>query len=301
MAKQRVLITGASGQLGQALLLRVNLDTVEVLTPDRASFNLSEPEQCAAFVRSNRPDWIINAGAYTAVDRAESEPELAFRVNSQAPAALAAALSDHGGRMIQISTDFVFGGEQPIPYQPLDATHPLGVYGQSKREGELAVLNALAGSGRCQVVRTSWLHGPSGHNFVITMLRLQRSHAPEQHPIRVVADQIGSPTHTWGLAEFCWQLVHTASTPAECVLHWADAGVASWFDFAVAVAELGEALGLIPQKAPVVPITTKEYPTAAQRPHFSVLGGCGMAGLPQPQHWRLGLQHTLAALVGERA
>jgi dTDP-4-dehydrorhamnose reductase len=132
------------------------------------------------------------------------------------------------------------------------------------------------------------------------MLRLQRRNAAEQQPIRVVADQIGSPTHTQGLADFCWHLITSASEPAQNVLHWADAGVASWFDFAVAIAELGEALGLIHQQVPVVPITTLEYPTAAQRPHFSVLGGCGSTGGPQPQHWRQGLHHTLAESLEER-
>ena len=298
----RVVLTGASGQLGQALIA-ARPEAISLIACSRAELDLADPGACQAAVRELRPDWVLNAGAYTAVDRAESESDLAWAVNAGAPAALAEALAQTGGRLLQISTDFVFDGCQGSPYRPEQQPSPLGVYGTTKAAGERAVLEALP-PGRGLVLRTSWLYGPVGSNFCRTMLRLHRLRAAAGEPLQVVADQVGCPTSTLGLAQACWRLlgtppalgqesVESGSLPP--ILHWSDAGVASWYDFAVAIGELALAAGLLEQAAQVEPITTAEYPTLAQRPSYSLLDSSTtreLLGL-KPPHWRTALAQVL--------
>jgi dTDP-4-dehydrorhamnose reductase len=297
-----VLLTGAGGQLGQELAAQCPAG-VTLIATGRAELDLADAEACRRLVLEHRPHWVLNAGAYTAVDRAESEPELAQTVNRGAPAALAAALADTGGRLLQVSTDFVFDGHQGSPYAPDQPRSPLGVYGASKAAGEEAVLaSPLAGDGRAHVLRTSWVYGPVGRNFCLTMLRL---HA-EKEEIGVVADQVGCPTSTPTLAAACWRLIARAEAaaagagePLPPVLHWSDAGAASWYDFAVAIGELGLELGLLQRQARVKPITTADYPTPARRPSYSLLdctASRAVLGL-EPVHWRAALREVLGRLV----
>jgi dTDP-4-dehydrorhamnose reductase len=246
-------------------------------------------------VRHLRPDWVLNAGAYTAVDKAEGEPELAQAVNAGAPAAFAEALAATGGRLLQLSTDFVFNGQQGSPYRPDQAIQPLGVYGASKAAGEAASLE-LPGA---LVLRTSWVYGPEGHNFCLTMLRLLR----ERPSLGVVADQVGCPTATHSLATACWRALERASDPqAEAIpriLHWSDAGAASWYDFAMAIGELAVELGLLGTAAWVRPLTTAQYPTPARRPAYSLLdcsGSRAALGL-DPVHWRTALRRVLERIA----
>ena len=266
----KILLTGAAGQLGQALRQQVPAE-VELIATSRSggdgllALDLAEAEACRAAIRDHRPDWVLNAGAYTAVDKAESEPELAHAVNGGAPRAFAETLLDTGGRLLQVSTDFVFNGAQGHPYRPDQARDPLGVYGASKAAGEEAVEQVLGGSDRAVILRTSWVMGPVGKNFALTMLRLHRD-KPE---IGVVADQVGCPTSTHTLAAACWRVISAGIS--EPVLHWSDAGAASWFDVAVAVGELARELGLLEQPALVNPLTTADYPLPAQRPSYSLL------------------------------
>jgi dTDP-4-dehydrorhamnose reductase len=244
-------------------------------------------------VLEHRPDWVLNAGAYTAVDQAESEPELALAVNGGAPRAFAEALLGTGGRLLQVSTDFVFNGQQGSPYRPEQSRDPLGAYGRTKAAGEEAVEQLLAASGQGAILRTSWVMGPVGKNFALTMLRLHR----EREQIGVVADQVGCPTSTATLAVACWRRI-TAEVQ-EPVLHWSDAGAASWFDVAVAVGELGLELGLLELMAAVNPITTADYPTPAQRPSYSLLDCTASRkalDLP-PTHWRQTLRQLLEAVA----
>ena len=212
---------------------------------------------------------MLNAGAYTAVDKAEGEPDVAEAVNAQAPRAFAEALRDKGGRPLQRSRDFVCNGEQGKPYRPSDSRSPLGVYGASKARGEDAMDEILSATGEGLILRTSWVMGPVGRNFALTMLRLHR----ERDAIGVVADQVGCPTATHSLAAACWQAIQRSSAGESlpAVLHWSDAGAASWFDVAVAVGELALELGLLERMAAVMPITTAEYPTPAKRPSYSLL------------------------------
>jgi dTDP-4-dehydrorhamnose reductase len=235
---------------------------------------------------------VLNAGAYTAVDRSESEPELARAVNAGAPAAFAEALAESGGRLLQVSTDFVFDGSQGQPYAPDHPLAPLGVYGATKAEGERLAIDRL-GADRTCVLRTSWVYGPVGANFCLTMLRLHRQRAEAGQPLSVVADQVGCPTATAGLAAACWAAITRGVTGRH---HWSDAGAASWYDFAVAIGELGAAAGLLHRPADVVPIATSDYPTPARRPAYSLLD-CratrAALDLP-PRHWRAALADVLA-------
>jgi dTDP-4-dehydrorhamnose reductase len=307
----KILLTGAAGQLGQALRQQVP-DGVELIATSRSGdggggdgsgadggllpLDLADADACRAAVHQYRPDWVLNGGAYTAVDKAESEPDLALAVNGGAPRAFAEALADTGGRLLQVSTDFVFNGRQGSPYRPEQARDPLGAYGRTKAAGEEAVEQVLGGSGRGVILRTSWVIGPVGKNFALTMLRLHRERGASGQALGVVEDQVGCPTSTATLAAACWRVI-TANVQ-EPVLHWCDAGAASWFDVAVAVGELAQELGLVQQPAPVNPLTTAEYPLPAQRPSYSLLDcsssrqALGLAPTP----WRQALRQLLEAL-----
>ncbi|MFM8259983.1 MAG: dTDP-4-dehydrorhamnose reductase [Vulcanococcus sp.] len=309
----RVLLTGAAGQLGDALRRQVP-DGVHLIASSRTgtdgtldgaqaspgwfALDLADATACRAAVYHLRPDFVLNAGAYTAVDKAESESERAYAVNAGAPRAFAEALAETGGRLLQVSTDFVFNGRQGHPYRSDQPRDPLGVYGASKAAGEEAVEQVLGtgAGGQGVILRTSWVIGPVGRNFALTMLRLHR----ETTEIGVVADQVGCPTSTHTLAAACWRAIQLASSQPERlgpILHWSDAGAASWYDLAVAVGELALELGLVELMAQVRPITTADYPTPAQRPSYSLLD-CAetrrQLALP-PLHWRLALRQLLEA------
>ncbi|QNJ18433.1 dTDP-4-dehydrorhamnose reductase [Synechococcus sp. A18-25c] len=267
---------------------------LELIATGRQQLNLADAQACRAAVEQHRPDWVLNAGAYTAVDKAESQPELAQAVNAGAPRAFAEALAERGGRLLQVSTDFVFNGQQGHPYQSTQPRQPLGIYGLSKAAGEEA-LEATLGcgvAGAATILRTSWVYGPVGRNFLLTMLRLHRLKAEAGEPLLVVADQVGCPTSTFGLAEACWAVIQQQVAG---IHHWSDAGVASWYDFSVAIGELAVARGLIPKAAKVQPITAAEYPTPAQRPAYSLLA-CADTRRQlqrQPQHWRAALEEVI--------
>ena len=307
----KVLLTGAAGQLGQALLASQPPELELIATsrsggPGLLALDLADADACRAAVQQHRPDWVLNAGAYTAVDRAEQEPALAQAVNAGAPEAFAEALAaldrrdGAGGRLLQVSTDFVFNGEQGWPYGPEQPVDPLGVYGASKAAGEAAAL-ALPGA---RVLRTSWVYGPVGRNFCRTMLRLHRERGASGQPLRVVADQVGCPTSTLTLAAACWRAIGVGADPAAAapnprILQWSDAGVASWYDFAVAIGELGVQAGLLERAARVKPLTTADYPTLAQRPSYSLLD-CTASRLAlglEPLHWREGLAEVLRCMA----
>ena len=297
----RVIITGAAGQLGQALRrlapAKIGAAPLELITTSRIGgdgsipLDLADPEACRALVLEHRPDWLINAGAYTAVDKAESEPERAQAVNAGAPAAFAQALQATGGRLLQVSTDFVFNGAQGSPYRPDQPVDPLGVYGASKAAGEAAAAELLE-AGRLCILRTSWVYGPVGKNFLLTMLRLMR----EREQLGVVADQVGCPTATTGLAQACWAVLEHGVSG---IHHWSDAGAASWYDFAVAIAELGKQAGVLQNPARINPITTADYPTPAQRPSYSLLDCTGTRQALQlsPLHWREALRQAMGDVV----
>lgn len=253
----KALIVGAGGQLGHGLIATAPADA-EIVSCDQAQLDITDADSVHAFVTKVAPDVIFNAAAYTAVDKAESDAERAQAVNGDAVGHLAAAARAVGARLVHVSTDFVFDGSARTPYAPDAAPAPLGVYGRTKLAGEQA-----AGP-EALVVRTAWLYGPVGANFVRTMLRLMQAH-PQ---VRVVGDQVGCPTYAPALAAALWRLADRGVTG---VHHFSDGGQASWYDFAVAIQEDAVSAGLLETAVPVVPITTADYPTPAQRPAYSVL------------------------------
>jgi dTDP-4-dehydrorhamnose reductase len=285
----KVLITGAGGQVGRALLSSVP-PGVQALALDRNALDIRDGQLLAQTLLDQGIQVLINAAAYTAVDQAETEREQAFAVNATAVGVLARACSAAQVRLVHISTDFVFDGAQSTPYRPDAATNPLSVYGASKREAE-RLLAAQPGLDHV-IVRTSWVYASAGRNFVLTMLRLFR----ERTVVRVISDQIGTPTSAGSLSRCIWAVVAKRHAPA--MLHFSDAGVASWYDFAVAVYEEARALGLLDKAVQIVPITAAEYPTAAVRPRFSVLDKTQtFAELDlTPEHWRQTLRGVLAEM-----
>ena len=281
----KVLITGAGGQVGR-MLLETRPDDVEPVACAHADLDIGVGDAVRQCVSRHRPDVIINAAAYTAVDKAESEPDAARRINADGARHLAAAAGECGARLIHISTDFVFDGAASVPYRPESATHPVSVYGQTKRDGELAVLETLPE--QSVIVRTAWVYAANGGNFVRTMLRVMRANGA----VRVVADQVGTPTAARWLAEALWRIA--GNPQIRGIHHWTDAGVASWYDFAVAIAEEGAELGLVSPDVAVTPIATSDYPTPARRPAYSVLDKSSLTpyGLA-PTHWRKRLRGLL--------
>lgn len=284
----KVLLTGASGQVGRALAQSAPPE-VELSRCTRAELDITDEQAVDSAIRFLLPDVIVNAAAHTAVDRAESEPELARRSNTDGPRHLALAVRASGVRLIHLSTDFVFDGRSGLPYRPDSPTNPLNTYGATKREGELAVLNLLPE--RSVVLRTAWVYGPHGRNFVHTMLRIMN----DKRQVRVVADQVGTPTAAQSVAQALWKII--AAPQLTGVHHWTDAGVASWYDLAVAIAEEGAQLGLVPPEVSVIPITTSDYPTPARRPAYSVLDRSSLDALEIPQlHWRTRLRQVLVEM-----
>ena len=285
MSAQRALVLGAAGQLGKACMGCVP-EMVAAEGFSRATCDVTDDLALRRIMDEVDPDVVINAAAYTAVDAAEDDPESADAVNADAPAMLGALCDQRGLRLVHISTDFVFDGRTPRPYASDANPSPLGVYGASKRRGEQAV---LASGASHAVLRTSWVYGPGGRNFVLTMLRLMR----EQGSVRVVSDQIGSPTSARGLAEICWLLALNGD--AKGVFHWSDAGAISWCDFACGIHDEALALGLLSAPATIEPIPTESFPTKAQRPAYSVLDcgdTCSALNVAQ-QPWRDALRDML--------
>jgi dTDP-4-dehydrorhamnose reductase len=282
----KVLIAGSAGQLGRALQATAPTGAT-ILAPAEADFDILDAQKVRAVVEATRPDLVINAAAYTAVDKAETEADTAEAVNGTAAGTLAAAAAAVGARFAHVSTDFVFDGRAADPIAPDATPAPLGVYGATKLSGERKVAAAHATP---LILRTAWVYAAHGNNFVHTMLRLMR----ERPEIRVVADQIGTPTHADSLARAIWALDAAGATG---IHHWTDAGVASWYDFAVAIHDDALALGLLERPVAVVPIRTSDYPTPARRPAMSVLDkGSSWAITGPAAHWRAELRLALGAI-----
>jgi len=283
-----VLVLGGGGQIAKAVHAMAPVPSLIVLKT-RAQLDIGDAVCVARALKEVRPDWIINGAAYTSVDLAEDQPEQAMAANDTAVGILASAAAQAGCRLLHLSSDFVFDGKSNRAYLPGDQTHPLSVYGLSKLGGERQVLRAAANG---IVLRTAWVYASAGRNFVLTMLRLMR----ERPEIRVVCDQIGAPTWASSAAAAIWGLID--ANAAGGIYHWTDLGVASWYDFAVAIQEEAQIRGLLTRAIPVVPIRSAEYPTRAQRPAFSLLDtGSTRAMLKVPaHHWRHNLRNMLDEL-----
>lgn len=291
MASVQVLVTGADGQLGHELRSTCALGgTVQFCS--RIELDITDAAQVQDVLQRAKPDVVINTAAYTAVDRAESESEQAFAVNARGTENLAKACRANRARLVHVSTDFVFDGMQSFPYSPRDMPNPLGAYGRSKLAGERAISTILGQHGL--VVRTSWLYSVHGRNFVKSMLQRMR----DTVELGVVVDQVGTPTWARGLASFIWYVARRP--PSNEILQWADGGVASWYDFAIAIQELGRKHGLLTKEVEVTPIFSSAYPTAAKRPHYSVLDHSASYALlgERPKHWREQLSRMLESMAG---
>jgi dTDP-4-dehydrorhamnose reductase len=257
----RILVTGASGQLGREVVEEFASQGCEVISPTRQEMDFLIPEQVAEFARATQADWVVNCAAYTQVDKAESEAGDAHTINCESAGRLAAAVAEYGGSLLHVSTDFVFDGASSRPYREDDVANPLSVYGRSKRDGELAVAAALPGA---IILRTAWVYGVHGNNFVKTMLRL----AAEREHLSVVSDQLGTPTWAKDIAHAISELIgHKASG----VFHYTNAGQTSWHGFASSILHEAGKLGFEIKATTVEAIPTSDYPTPATRPAWSVL------------------------------
>ena len=292
MSPVQALVLGAGGQLGQTCI-ETAPERVDARGLTRSECDITDPAALKQAIGDLRPQVVINAAAYTAVDQAEEDPEAARAANADAPALIADLCAQQAARLIHLSTDFVFDGTGHKPYLPDAQPSPLGVYGQSKWQGEQAVLERGPGS---VILRTSWVYAPRGHNFVLTMLRLMR----ERGEVKVVSDQIGSPTSTLSLANICWGFaLHDDATG---IFHWSDAGAISWYDFACAIRDEALNLGLLEGPVVVEPIPTAAFPTKARRPAYSVLDAsatCAALGVSQ-QPWREALCQVLRSFHHEK-
>lgn len=289
----KLLLVGCQGQVGQELAQTLPV-LGEVVALSRHHLDLSQPNQIDAVVAVHQPDIVVNAAAYTAVDTAETQPNMAYQVNATAPGLLAKAAAACGAAILHISTDYVFDGSQSYPYQETDATAPLGVYGQTKLVGEQTV---QAANPRSLILRTAWVYGAKGSkNFAKTMLRV----GPERGTVRVVFDQVGTPTWTYDIADIITALVpHLADGDCSGIFHFTNSGVASWYDFAIAIFEEAHTLGYLDSLPTVIPIATVDYPLPAVRPSYSVLSPMKLASLlncPIP-HWRSSLRKMLQELA----
>jgi dTDP-4-dehydrorhamnose reductase len=281
----KVLVLGG-GQVATAVINGA-LRPHEIVRLGREKLDITDGAGVAASLADIRPQWIINAAAYTAVDLAEDQTAQAVAVNDTAVGTLSRAAAKNGSRLLHLSTDFVFDGGANRAYTVSDRTNPLSVYGSSKLGGERHVLAGGTGI----VLRTAWVYASSGKNFVLTMLRLMR----EKEQVSVVCDQIGTPTWAGGIAAAIWAIVESGA-PAG-LYHWTDLGVASWYDFAVAIQDEALARGLLTRAVPIIPIPTASYPTRARRPAFSVLDTAATRErLAVPaRHWR----HNLRIMLDE--
>lgn len=289
----KAIVTGARGQLGSDLCPLLSGAGFEVAAFSSADLDITDQAALEAAIEKERPGVIVNCAAYTKVDLAEKERDRAFAVNSEGALNLARAAKRAGAAVVHISTDFVFSGEKSSPYVEDDPTGPLGVYGESKLSGEAAL---AANLGEHVIIRTSWLYGASGANFVKTVLRL----ASEREHLRIVYDQAGTPTWTRDLADAvtaACRAIASGEAPWG-TYHYSNEGVASWYDLAVEAVSGAAALGVELRCKTIEPIRTSEYPTPARRPAYSVLDKAKIKrafGIRIP-HWRGSLMEMLKRL-----
>lgn len=286
-----ILITGAYGQLGNELrFLSEKISGVQFLFTDADTLDITDEEHVIRFMEEFHPGFVINCAAYTAVDRAETDQANARRLNALAPGYLAKAAKNGGAGFLHVSTDYVFDGRSYLPYNESHPVHPLSVYGMTKREGEE---RCMAENEQAVIIRTSWLYSSFGHNFVKTMLQLGR----ERDELSVVFDQTGSPTYAADLAQAILAVAAVFEKQRDVyspgIYHYANEGVASWFDFAKAIFDIAD----IPCR--VVPVLSDAFPTPARRPHYSVMDKSKIKkafGLTIP-YWKESLEVCITKLL----
>ena len=286
----KILVTGAYGQLGSEIgQLTEKYPDWNFLFTDVDSLDITDEDAVSAYFSENKPDVVINCAAYTAVDKAETDQETAFRINAIAPGILARNSAKDGAKFIHISTDYVFSGDASIPYSETDEVDPQGVYGRTKLAGEDNVKRENADA---IIIRTAWLYSAFGNNFVKTMLRLGK----ERGELKVVFDQVGSPTNAADLSAAILEILNKPDIFNPGIYHYSNEGVASWYDFALAIFELS---GIA---CKVIPVESHEFPTPTKRPHFSVLNKSKIKntfGIEIP-YWRDSLQVCLKRIEKDK-
>ena len=284
----KVLLLGANGQLGWELKRTCPQDLI-LTTFDYPKVDFLSTTSITTCIEKARPDWIINAAAYTAVDKAEEERDTADRINHTAVREIAGLCRQNNIRLIQISTDFVFNGKAHRPYQPQDTPDPISTYGKTKLKGEQAALEILKDD--AAIIRTAWLYSSHGANFVKSMLNFFKT-KPE---LNIIDEQIGTPTWANGLAHAVWKAIDKKLTG---IHHFTDAGIASWYDFATAIQEEALSLNLTQKEIPINPIPASQYPTPAERPFYSVLDKTSLWQTLdlKPVHWRKQLRSMIKEL-----
>ncbi len=268
----KILLTGSQGQLGSSIL-ETKPKEILMFRPNRNKLNLLDSEECFKTVLDLNPDWIINCGAYTSVDSAETNSKNAFKINTEAPKAFAKALKITGGKLLQISTDYVFNGRQNIPYLNTQPKDPISIYGKSKALAEDNIIKELDNLNNFYILRTSWLIGSTGQNFASKIISLHS----KKDKIKIVSDQIGSSTTTYSLCKVIWEIIKKEENEKKLkegvnpIIHWSDDGIASWYDLAIAISDISFELGLIDQKVFIEPIKSISYANSSIRPIFSKL------------------------------
>ena len=296
----KILLTGSTGQLGKAIN-SIKPTYHELLLPKRNELDLSDKENCQKYVEFHKPDLIINSGAFTNVDLAEEQSDLCFAINVEAPLVFAKILKEYGGNLLQISSDYVFDGNQNIPYKINQERNPLSKYGQSKSRCEEIIEEILKPTHQLVILRISWLIGPIGKNFLLTILKLHQN----KEQFSVVDDQIGSISSTYDVAKICWKIISDWQLFSKCenyINHWRCEGVASWYDIAIAIGEIALKYQIIKKTAKIFPIKSEDYPTLAKRPPYSILDFSntkkllGIEGI----YWREELEQIFLKIINEK-
>ena len=296
---KKILITGANGQLGRRLVkefkkkLVKNAFQYQIIAKNKKELDLVDKSTCEKIIFKYEPDWVINAAAYTNVDKAEKEFELAYQTNAEGPKHISKALLKTGGQLLHISTDYVFNGIQSHPYETNSQRSPLNVYGKTKVEGEKAVEDLLFPENRAKIIRTSWLIGPEGENFLTKMIKLIQT----KENLKIVEDQISSTTTTRSLSRACIQVVFNEESlnHEHNIMHWTDSGIASWFDVTKYIYKSCLSKNIFNSHCNIEPISSKDFSSPAKRPNFSKLD-CSSTikslGLKQT-YWQESIDQTL--------
>ncbi len=294
------MLTGSKGQLGFSIK-KLKPKGIQLLSLDRNKFDLSKINNIRKILEDIKPDFIINCGAYTNVDKAEDEKEIVMNINAESVKEIALYLKKNGGNLIQISTDYVFDGQSRTAYKVNDKVCPLNQYGLSKAKSEKFVQQILGDTNQGMIIRTSWLMGTISKNFLLTMLKLHQTNKV----LNVVSDQISCPTSTRTLAEACWKAVklkldkNLYKDNFMPILHWCDNGIASWYDIAIAIGEISAKNGLVNFPAFINPIKGENYPTKAKRPSFSLLDCTSSREFLdlKGEYWRKSLEISIKSIA----
>ncbi len=300
----KVLLTGCNGQLGFAIQ-KSTLKGMQLLSLDKNQFDLSKTNNIKKKLGEIKPDFIINCGAYTNVDMAEEEKEKekVMNINANSLKEISQYLKRNGGNLIQISTDYVFDGRNTTGYKVDDKVSPINQYGVSKAKAEKFIQKILGDTNQAVIIRTSWLMGTTGKNFLLTMLKLHQT----KKEINVISDQISCPTSTKTIAEACWKVIklkmerNLYNFNFMPILHWSDNGIASWYDIAIAIGEISAKNGLVNSPAFINPIKSKNYHTRAKRPNLSLLDCSSSKEFLdlKGEYWRNSLENSIKSIAGK--